>query len=538
MRIDWRRYLLHRPVLIRTRAEAHLAKMIIAYIGVFSFVTVMRFYTFRTYIDLGIFDQALSSTLHGKSFYETPDTVIIPSGNFLGTHFSPFMYILLPIYALRPEPTTLLVLQTLFLSLGAIPIYRVALHVIHKENPALILAALYLLNPATQSLNMFDFHLEAFLPFFIGMFYYSLLQGNWPRYFLFLGLSVITMEFASIIIGAVCISVIVSGKQSVRSLILHPYSFLRHDMRQLAIPLLTIPVSVATLYGMLLGSSYFAGTEASAQRQVAGFFSSYGDWTVLGTRLVYWTLLFGSLVFLPLLSPKRLIMIIPWMTVTFVSAIPVFGAIGYQHAGGFAMPYMLLATVYSVDKIGYTLFLKRVLVVAIVVCLVMTPLNPLAQQHLAGIAYEDGLPLPSQHDKLVYQALSLIPGNASILTQNNFFTQFTSRSNAYLYRPSNGIRPDYILADASSRWYVQSTFGTPAVCEEVLQGFVNADYGVIYYADGVILMQKGRLGVTPSSDQLHLLYDRCVPQRSCLGLQCHPAVETSERIRTPRQGAA
>ncbi len=163
--------------------------MLTAYTLVFSFVALMRFYTFRTYIDLGIFDQAFSSTLRGSFFYETPDLVTIPSGSFLGTHFAPLVFLLVPIYAVYPNPQSLLVLQTPFIALGAVPVY--------------------LINPAIQSLNLFDFHLEAFLPFFLGMAYYFLLTKNWRPYFLFLGLSLMTIEFASIIVVSMSVASLV-----------------------------------------------------------------------------------------------------------------------------------------------------------------------------------------------------------------------------------------------------------------------------------------------------------------------------------------
>ena len=98
-----------------------------AYAVVLSLVAVMRFNTFRTHaFDLGIFNQAFSTALQGRLFRETPDIALIPSGSFLGVHFNFLMWLLLPIYALAPRPETLLVLQSVFVALGAVPVFLVS----------------------------------------------------------------------------------------------------------------------------------------------------------------------------------------------------------------------------------------------------------------------------------------------------------------------------------------------------------------------------------------------------------------------------
>ncbi len=154
-----------------------LLLMIGLYCAIMSYVVILRFNAFQTNaFDFGIFNQAFSTALKGKLFFETPDQHIILSGSFLGTHFNLLMFLLLPIYALMPLAQTLLVLQTLFIGMAALPVYLIARRIIKNENLALIMAFVFLVNPATLSLNLYDFHLEAFLPFFLGMFFYFYLS--------------------------------------------------------------------------------------------------------------------------------------------------------------------------------------------------------------------------------------------------------------------------------------------------------------------------------------------------------------------------
>src|SRR2546428_10554981 len=178
-----------------------------AYAVVLSFVAVMRFNTFRTHaFDLGIFNQAFSTALQGRLFHETPDIALIASGSFLGVHFNFLMWLLLPIYALAPRPETLLVLQSVFVALGAVPVFLVSRHLAGDGRAASLWSVVYLVNPAILSLNYYDFHLEAFLPLFLGMFYYSYLTRRWRWYAVFFLLSIFTIDFASVLVGSIALA--------------------------------------------------------------------------------------------------------------------------------------------------------------------------------------------------------------------------------------------------------------------------------------------------------------------------------------------
>src|SRR5439155_26752515 len=73
-------------------------------------------------------DQSMYSARHfGRLFFKTvawPSTMsVLPAGTPLAVHFSPVLFLLLPIYAVFPSPVTLLVLKTIAVALGAFPVY-------------------------------------------------------------------------------------------------------------------------------------------------------------------------------------------------------------------------------------------------------------------------------------------------------------------------------------------------------------------------------------------------------------------------------
>ena len=99
--------------------------LIIFYTGFFSWFTILEHHTFQTYAgDLGYFDQAFWATLQGRPLY-------ISLWDDIGTttlahHFQLIMFLILPIYTIYQSPETLLVLQSFFLALGALPIYWIS----------------------------------------------------------------------------------------------------------------------------------------------------------------------------------------------------------------------------------------------------------------------------------------------------------------------------------------------------------------------------------------------------------------------------
>ena len=181
-------------------ANKALFLAVFGYIIALSTFTILRQAAFLTSgFDLGIFNQAFSTTLHQhKLFYETGDLSFNPNGSFFGVHFSPILFLLLPFYAIWPTPENLLIMQTIILALGAIPLYWIASSKLGK-NVGLLTALIYLCNPLVLSVNFNDFHLEAFTSTFFLFSLYYLDKERWKGFSVFMILAFSTIEFAPII---------------------------------------------------------------------------------------------------------------------------------------------------------------------------------------------------------------------------------------------------------------------------------------------------------------------------------------------------
>jgi len=140
--------------------------------------------------DLGWYDQTFYTLVHKGWPYVTVYTTISHFSN----HSEIIFYLLAPFYALFQDPVTLLVLQSLFLASGAVPLYLLAKKRLNNNPFAVIIALVFLLFPALHGLNTYDFHgLVFFIPFLFFLFFF-LETKRMKLFWLFFILALITRE--------------------------------------------------------------------------------------------------------------------------------------------------------------------------------------------------------------------------------------------------------------------------------------------------------------------------------------------------------
>ncbi len=136
------------------------------YIIVFGTLAARQHLAFQTgALDLGNYDQAMWNAAHGRGL--TMSTQPNISTHRMGHHVEPILYLLVPLYWLWPNPLTLLWVQTIALGLAAWPLFLLSARRLNSYWLALSIALAYLLLPATQAVNLFDFHAVALSPLFM-----------------------------------------------------------------------------------------------------------------------------------------------------------------------------------------------------------------------------------------------------------------------------------------------------------------------------------------------------------------------------------
>src|SRR5262249_19233639 len=85
-------------------------------------------------------------------------------GNFLATHLQLILILLAPLYWLWDDVRALLLVQTVMVALAALPLFWLTRRKTTSDFAAVIAAGAYLLLPAVEAANLFDFHPETFVP--------------------------------------------------------------------------------------------------------------------------------------------------------------------------------------------------------------------------------------------------------------------------------------------------------------------------------------------------------------------------------------
>ena len=92
--------------------------------------------------------------------------------SYFSDHFSPVYLLLMPFYLLFPQPATLLVLQTLALAAGALPIYLLAREKLAPGFTRIGWVLAYFLFLPLAFINLFDFHELTFAVLPLGLSLY------------------------------------------------------------------------------------------------------------------------------------------------------------------------------------------------------------------------------------------------------------------------------------------------------------------------------------------------------------------------------
>jgi uncharacterized membrane protein len=457
---------------------------IAAYSLALSWFTVSKHYSFSTYAwDLGIFDQALWTTVNlNKLFYYTCELHLVESGSFFGVHFSPVLFLLVPVYYLHQSAVTLLVAQSIILGVSAYPVYLFAkLHFAERE--AAILTGLYLMNPALHGVNSYDFHVQAFIPLAFNYILYYIESGRWRSTIMASLLSLTIQEQVPYFIvgyAAYLTAATIrerkqwtSGETRRRllvaaTLILMSVGWILLSTQVIGYFNPQIPEHLeAGQHFMVLGAESPSGIIAAAARDPLRALRAVAyDWPEKSSYLLDLAFPYA----LPCaLAPTPLLAALPWIAVSLLSNYPPYYRLGFQY------PAYVISPIYAgfikgLGRIKLALrggeagamkgLLSALLLLGAASSASLSPLSPLTDGFSLSPAYIK--PYADPRNQRLQQVLSSIPPAASILAQDNLFPHVSNREHAYVMVPeialdpetwrramniTEGLRTDYIAVD-------------------------------------------------------------------------------------------
>jgi len=428
-----------------------LSLLILTYSIVFSIATILRHYAFKTRAwDLGIFTQSFWTTLYAnKFFYHTCELFVNPSGSFFGVHFSPILFLILPFYRIYTAPETLLIIQSFVIALAALPMYKLAREYNHDNRMVgLTFALAYLFYPAIQWVNWYDFHVQAFLPLFLSFAVYYTTKENWPRYFVFLTLSLMCEEHVAFIASFIGLYIAWSHRKSIISNIKKKNLLTKETL----VPSLTVVISVVWYWFTLWQRNTFFPTNPLAINEFLGS----PNFSILGAKdpleiplmillkplnalqalaynghlkLLFLFLVFGPLAFYSFRKPAALIPTIPWFIFSLMSQVLDHYALGNQYPA-YITAFIFIAAIFGLQvnpSQNIKEPLKKVVACSLIFMIIASPLSPFVHY-----MFPEKAVLIEEHEELLMNIIAEIPNDAAILTQDNIFPHVSHRLNAYV----------------------------------------------------------------------------------------------------------
>lgn len=496
---------------------------VLLYTVVFSTLSLKKYYNFDyNAFDLAIFNQVFYNSISGRWF-----DMSFNLHTYLADHFTPIIILLVPIYFWLDRPETLLILQSIVLSLCAWPIYKISYQVSKHKLFSLGLAFMWLLNFMVHSGSLFEWHLLPLAVFFMLWSFYFYQQQNFKGWLLFLMLVLLVREDMSLLILGFSILSILdkrSKKWITSSLMGIVYFFvalaiISHfndgDNNKFLI-----------YYSWLGGDSLLTILWAWLSHPLQFLFHII-SWSNIFNILV----IFLSVGLLPLLAPRYLWLLFFPLLQLALTTHGINSLVYTMHYGLVLLPALFIAAIFAVQKIisqdrfifrNFILNNRRFLLILLAFSLFYLGifLSP-----VRSIALEEPNLLLQNNRNL---ALDKIPAHSSLIVSANLAPQLSNRQYVYplqyaylgrgqFYLEKFDFEPvDYILIDSDDMlgvlayWQSGQKFVRADFKDSVPDNFKKylQDYQLIWAKDNLLLYQHKKLADNVEVFDLYSIKDK------------------------------
>ena len=474
----------YKTVLQRWGPWAVLVAVMAAYALFYGILSCLKY---RAYLapgfDIGIYDQGLWLLSRAKEPFVT-----VLGLNIFGDHATFILVLLIPLYWIAPDPQTLLVVQTLALALGAVPVFLLGRMVLRNRWLALVPAAAYLLTPALGWLNLENFHPDSFeVPLLLFALYF-VVRGRWWPYLVMVALLLLVKEDVPMVLIPLGI-----------------YVALCHHRR---VGLLTVGVAAAWFCLMMfVVQPALSGTGAASLDSWRIPFGGWGGlaatgvkspWTVgayilTEDKLKYLFQLLTPVLFLPLLNWRTAI-VLPILFFNLISNFWYQTQLQY-HYTSLVIPVLCAMALLSLERFR-SLRWRRILACGM---LGATLLSVYLWGPLPGTR-QPGSDADTHHPQVLAaeEAVSMIPPDAVVAAGDKFASHLTHREYVYVF--PTPFSATYWGDDSekgqrlSVAGDVEYVLDLPSILPQetlaVLSQLGAEGYSPIYEKEGVILLKR------------------------------------------------
>lgn len=479
------------------RSSAALAVVILLmtlYTITFCALSIRRYDALDTGgLDLGNMDQTAWNTIRGRLLRFT--NVEGPTIR-LAWHVEPIFLPISLLYLIYSSPVTLLILQTVVIALGALPVFWIARQRLQSDCAGIVFALAYLLFPALESANLDEFHAVTLTSGFFLYAFYFIHRADWDgdrgNYLYF-------VPFA--VLAAAC-----KEQISLLTAMLGLYIFFVQKEKTVGI----ITLAGSILWFWIAVYMIIPHFNPEGQSPYMSYYEELGEnplqigFTLLTHPRLIWQLLFTAdkvryllallapVAFLSLLAPQILLLALPALATNLLSSNRwMHQWCAFQHYSAPIIPFIILSaiwgTVFLVNLAERRLELSRRKTTHSLVSLIL--LSSLFYHWYYGhfpLARGFRAPPVTPHDRLVHEFAHLIPPEAALTTSYQLNSHFSQRQNIYLLPNLNDA--EYLLVDVTPT-------DSPVIANDVftlVQDCIeNKGFGIVASKDGYILLKRG-----------------------------------------------
>ncbi len=338
---------------------------ILGYIIYFSYFSILRYKTlYSSYYDLGIMNQTVYNTYRAiiernpSKILELTDPTTGNQIKRMAIHNDLLLAPLAIFYFIYAGPETLLILQAIILALGALAVFGISKHILKQlsiiHHPSslipLVLALSYLLYPAMQRSNIFDFHAVVLTTSFLLWMVYFWMKRKYVASFLFLILSLISKEQVGLTTFLFGLYALLNSKDKKSSI---------YSIWAMTLSIIWVAASFLLIIPYFRGAEHFAVSRYgdfgdSPIRILIGIIKnpySIQKYIFQIDTLRYFLFLLGPLGFLSLLSPLQLFIALPEFAINLLSNSWGMKTIIF-HYTSVIQPFVFLSAMYGAKKLN------------------------------------------------------------------------------------------------------------------------------------------------------------------------------------------
>ena len=471
---------------------------IAAYFVTFTALSILQHDSFGTSIyDLGNVDQAVWNTLHGRILRFTTQPHM---GDIrLSMHIEPILLPISLLYLLYSNAKTLLIVQTLAIALGAWPLYLIARLKLRRGWPAVAFALAYLLLPALEAANLFEFHAVVLAPVFLLFTFYFVervkpslpVEGGRRG-----GFRPYLPAFAFAILAMSC-------KEDIPLLVVTMglYFLIVGRRWQAGVPLIVL----GAIWFYVDIYMVFPAVRAGKGSPFLSYYKEFGDNpfsigvnllthprlladTVLTQdNLYYLTGLLFPFGFLPIPGLPTLLIAAPSLAINLLSAFPLMHELEAKQYAVPIVPFVAIAAVYGTCRLGRWLRRERAVIFAATALVLVCSLTYHYFRGFSPLALAYKPPVVTIHHRLAAEFMALIPPDAPLIAQDRLFPHVSQRERAYyVWTPKTDA--DYIFLDVSHPSFINVNNVHQWLKDQIQ---AQKEFGLIKAQDGYLLLKRG-----------------------------------------------